>query len=338
MTQKTQIIISVPFSYSATVVLIGKRKEERFNIKDRIDVSLTSVSSLSDLPIAFRVHYSSDDPSLIQDMPYFENTLWSQAVLKNHRLGFYRQVTLDDFQKNTAQNEFDPTSHANAANPFAAFVNHRSVEKSSINVKTWVSDNRDQVINSILGMQPQLLFIDGVLFQPAGEPRYVVHTLGLSGPDGSVSIAVTCSYDENTCLSSYFRADQRDECIAYATKLAKERSNKRSLPMKKPLQIDVITPELIQLRKTNYPVLGFDDRECFDFKDAVELICTIGRDEAQARVSAYTSKWTDAMQSFISSTGYPFGDLTPDDFASGKERAELAKLSLGLKLTSHCSW
>lgn len=93
------------------------------------------------------------------------------------------------------------------------------------------------------------LIVDGVTYRPAGEPRYVVVTFGLSNNHGGTSVMLTDHYKENLRADRYFGLAERDRAIQVGEEVARDRGDKKSLPMRiSGPEIEVLMPGVLQVR------------------------------------------------------------------------------------------
>ncbi len=90
------------------------------------------------------------------------------------------------------------------------------------------------------------VLIDGVLYQQAGEPRYVVQTFGLGHNHGGTGMFVETHYNGNISKNNYFNALQRDEALAYAAEVATRRGDTESLGRFDKKNIQVLMPEMVR--------------------------------------------------------------------------------------------
>lgn len=98
-------------------------------------------------------------------------------------------------------------------------------------------------------LRTDALFIDGLLYETDGEPRYEIYTQGLGGNHGGTGISVAQWYNGNVHRDRYFRADQWVEAKASAIEIALRRGDTESATrmrrMRRPL-ITVVLPEAVR--------------------------------------------------------------------------------------------
>lgn len=92
------------------------------------------------------------------------------------------------------------------------------------------------------------LIVDGVTYRPAGEPRYVVVTFGLSNNHGGTSVMLTDHYNENLRADRYFGLSERGRAVKVGDEVARDRGDTKSLPMRVlGPEIEVLMPDVLQV-------------------------------------------------------------------------------------------
>ncbi|MEK3666362.1 hypothetical protein AAA435_12355 [Lactobacillus crispatus] len=118
-----------------------------------------------------------------------------------------------------------------------------------------ISDDFDKRCHDIQeNLDKRCLIIDGKLWLSCSEPRYEVATLGLGHNYGGTFVMISYDYNSNTSKNNYFRADQFDEAVKYAIKVAENRGDTNNLAeLKQALKtkkyswyIDVLIPEAVK--------------------------------------------------------------------------------------------
>ncbi|GGB53091.1 hypothetical protein GCM10011607_12010 [Shewanella inventionis] len=217
------INLTVPFVYEAVIIKPRCRKPSLIAIKDKVQVQIKT-TTLDKLPIAFKVGDI--------DLRWDGERLWDyylESVAKEPK----RKVGVDELIKNT-QNDGSTYrySRPGAAAPFKncwmnlkwsnaplgvkhnindcgfdKWISDDDVhDKSEVNYREWVEDNRDVVVALVNKIANGILIIDGTLFSECNEPRYEVCSFG-AGHNYSVAMFVTFGYNPNLSSDCYFRAD-----------------------------------------------------------------------------------------------------------------------------------
>lgn len=91
------------------------------------------------------------------------------------------------------------------------------------------------------------LIFDGKIWEPCGEPMYVVMTFGLGHNHGGTGFFIEYSYNENISKNNYFNALERDQAIAYGKKVAANRGDTNSIDgIGERKNIEVLMPEMVK--------------------------------------------------------------------------------------------
>ena len=69
------------------------------------------------------------------------------------------------------------------------------------------------------------IFSDGKIWEPCGEPMYVINTFGLGHNHGGTGMFIEEFYNGNIPSRNYFNALDRDKAIAYANAVATRRGD-----------------------------------------------------------------------------------------------------------------
>jgi len=112
----------------------------------------------------------------------------------------------------------------------------------------WGTDGLDAAIAEVHQEYRQYLIIDGVVWRSAwGEPRYVIHTLGLGHNHSSTCLSTDSGYNPNIHRSRYYRADQYSMAVAAAVAIAVARGDTNSVErIKATPPIEVLIPEAVR--------------------------------------------------------------------------------------------
>lgn len=234
--------ITVPFVYEAMVLLPRKKKPCVIAIKDSVEVSIKSVC-VSTMPIAMII----GDTQLRWDGEH----LWDYAY-KSKREG-YSPVDFSEVKANTENGGATYSySTQNAAAPFNNFwrntantmmKKHRIKEcamlrrlddsvvklKADCEYKSWLDDNRQDVINDAIAIAASLLFIDGKLFETVREPCYEITTFGMGKNHGGTGLFI--EQPSVHSASHFFNAMQYTDACAHANNVAAARGDDKSIPV-----------------------------------------------------------------------------------------------------------
>lgn len=107
--------------------------------------------------------------------------------------------------------------------------------------------SKEEKIAEIQAWAAEYLIVDGVVHKKADEPRYAVHTQGLGCDHGGTSIRVEYAYNSNLSWRQYFRLDQYNKALAYATKIADGRGDKENRWFDPEDRFEIVLPRCIRL-------------------------------------------------------------------------------------------
>ncbi|WP_415912458.1 hypothetical protein [Neptuniibacter sp. QD37_11] len=271
--------LTVPFIYEAIVIKPRCRKPSMLVIHDFVDIEIPVVDN-KDFPVAFKIGETELrwDGQRLWDFDYMsavgEETKKVPAFVVEH---------------NTAKHNVYRFSGASSEAPFHAFwdrsnlsiarshgllqcgMNYRltdcvSIDKEDAVYREWVADNREAVIDRAYEIASNLRVFDDYMYAPAGEPRYVAMTFGLSNNHGGTALFIDQHCNENIGEDRYFTALQYEEAIASATAIAEGRGDDKSLPMHTNCGnvIEVLIPEAVTLKPNKCAAKGAE------FADHVE--------------------------------------------------------------------
>lgn len=245
----------VQFIYTAKIIKPRCRKPIEVAVLDQTEVEIKELTS-SDLPIAFRVGSS--------EIRFDGEHLWDydfHTVTDEEP----RKVTLDEVVRYTNDITGYRWSCSGAQAPFHnfwsrwdeptvqqnAWLKDGIPRKDDIKHREWVSDNRDEIIKLAQSIAARRCSMDGAMMHITSEPRYNAICFGLGNNHASTALMESGHFNQNLKMESYFRADQLEEAIEYTTKLAENRGDTNSLPIKPHTIIEVLMPEAVRLEIPN---------------------------------------------------------------------------------------
>ncbi len=202
--------LNIPFVYMATVVKPKCRNTTDVLIEDSIEVEVKNYDSL---PIAFKVG------SL--DYYWDNKSLWTIVSKYKKDSNTDTLITLEQLKENTENPHEDLGIHSTES-PFYKFSKYGldyNYSYRTINTKysskddavnqnrEYIRDNKDEVISKIKDIAKSIAFINGLLYQRTGEPRYKIDIYGYNG---NKSLSVENSFNPNCSLSNYYSALEYD--------------------------------------------------------------------------------------------------------------------------------
>ena len=261
--------IEVPFCYKAQVVKPKHRNPIEILLKDSVVVNL---QEYKELPIAFKF----EDENLYWDKKRLWTTKYNIDSQRNKHL-----VTLDTIKQNTEnfgkENIF---SRSTTEFPFFSFWWDAKIkiqdgekvltkEEAILEYKDYVKDNREEIVNEIKKIANNMIFINNIVCERIGEPRYKVMTFGLGKNHGGTGLLKTTYYNENISKDSYFNAFQYEDAKKFALSLAINRGDTDYIEsIKNRSPIEILIPEAVKLniKKSKefyerFPLYKSDDYE-----------------------------------------------------------------------------
>jgi len=105
---------------------------------------------------------------------------------------------------------------------------------------------KEEAIAEKEGYASSHLIIEGIVYEQASEPRYVINTFGLGHNHGGTSLFVTDYYNSNIGKNRYFNALEREKAIAEGKRIAQRRGDTKSVDgIGKYCNIKVCIPEAV---------------------------------------------------------------------------------------------
>lgn len=93
------------------------------------------------------------------------------------------------------------------------------------------------------------LLVDGQLYRPAGEPRFVVMTFGLSNNHGGTALLCTDYFNSNIRADAYFSLLEKSAADEYAQQVALERGDTKKFSTDPGYAFEVLIPEAVQWKR-----------------------------------------------------------------------------------------
>lgn len=233
---KTQI----RFTYTENQIPKRCRKPRRVALNDTFEGEVREITG-DQAPIAIVAKF--DELGVPQEVPYrwFEGALWTAIKMVSCRPRGYTSGQ-DDWDHQKIPDRLDLSAEAGSSAGYYYGLT---------GLPHW--ESREVVEEFLRQRLHSSLLIDGVPHLPVGEPRYVVMTFGLSHNHGGTSIHATDHYNSNIAEQAYFSLLEAKQAIAYATRVATDRGDTESLPMRIEEQFEVRIKEAIQCGRKTEP-------------------------------------------------------------------------------------
>lgn len=243
--------IQVPFTYTAQVVKPKCRNHTPVLIQDSITVNIKEYDAL---PVALK--------ALGTDYLWDNKSLWVldyKRFMENNKAMFFK-VEANTVKENTENyGKNYECSKSGAEAPFFDFwwdaklaLERGEVvstkEEAIKNSKMYFSDNKNEVINQIKEIANNIVFINGLVYKRAAEPRYYTITFGLGNNHGSTSLSISDYFNSNIDMHSYFTALQYEEAKKFAIDVATCRRDTDCIPRIGEDKIEVLIPEAVKLK------------------------------------------------------------------------------------------
>ena len=109
-----------------------------------------------------------------------------------------------------------------------------------------LGDDLDAVRDALQEKADQYIFYDGKIWEECGEPMYLINTFGLGHNHGGTGFFIEYFYNPNISAKNYFRADQYEEAVTYADKVAEGRGDTNDVGrFRDGKYINVLRPEFL---------------------------------------------------------------------------------------------
>lgn len=132
----------------------------------------------------------------------------------------------------------------NMGNTFTRYIGEPDVpftEKSII-----IGDDIRDCVEAMQEKADRYIFYDKKIWEKCGEPMYLINTFGLGHNHGGTGFFIDYFYNPNISAKNYFRADQYEEAIAYADKVAEGRGDTNDVGrFRDGKYINVLRPEFL---------------------------------------------------------------------------------------------
>jgi len=225
------IKINIPFAYTEAVIPPRCRKPRRQRFQTTITLKVFEVTAAA-APIAIREHAPQCDeyPDSVTNYHWWQNRLWVKTRFQRACHAPYETQTVEQFQADPYPYRIDHSSYE----PYAY---HTAAERRKT-FKQWAR---------------RVLFIDGIRYECASEPRYVIMTFGLGGNHGlgwGTALCTDASYNANISRDRYFRIDQYQAAVAEASRIALARGDTKALPIttQRPTWYEIFIPDAVRLK------------------------------------------------------------------------------------------
>ncbi len=219
--------IRIPYEHSELTIPKHCRIPRKVQFKSEITVSIHEVTQ-SEAPVAIREHTMTfTDKTGKYEPTTIEYRWWGKELWTLEKLQRYSHAPFET-QK---AGQFTQDPYPMTKGPSNTFYKPKN-----------------EVRAGLIGWAKSILFIDGMRWRKAGEPRYVVMTFGLGYNHGGSALMTDNFYNSNIGKSRYFRVDQYQEAVKSACDIALSRGDDQSITsIKKADTYDILIPEAVRL-------------------------------------------------------------------------------------------
>jgi hypothetical protein len=217
--------IQVKFEYTESVVPQGCRKPRPQGFEASMALTIHELS-LADAPVAIREidYYPRPGESPLTEYRWWRKKLWIPYRSRPHVDAPYEEQTATQFEE----------------------IEHKH--------RCYGSKTQKEVRQEIKRWASNILFIDGLRYELAGEPRYVVMTFGLGHNHGigwGTSLSTVNFYNSNISKKAYYRIDQFEAAVAATERTALGRGDTKAVPVvevQNPNRFEILIPEAVRLQ------------------------------------------------------------------------------------------
>ncbi|MFJ3109933.1 hypothetical protein [Pseudomonas putida] len=228
------MLLTIRFSYIADVIPPRCRNPRPVRFDDGVEVvTLREIEALA-APVAI-ISTKADGPVPVRiEYRWFEGQLWTSCSV----FACQRQAQTSggaDFEYSS------PGTELSLITDSATLSDHR------LGIYVSSSVGQEAIGQYLQHWARGLIYIDGTLYRPAGEPRYVVMTFGLSNNHGGTSVLCTDYANSNIKEDAYFSLFQLAQAQQYAGRIAAARGDTKSFRSDPGLSFQVLIPKAIQI-------------------------------------------------------------------------------------------
>lgn len=225
--------LTVKFSYVENIIPPRCRNPRRARFNDGLEVLTLREINSEEAPVA--IISASDSSELPIEYRWFDGQLWTSCSV----YGCSRQA------RTSGGTDYD---YPTPGPELSLVTDSVSMSRHDIGIFVSVSEGKVAIAEYLHRWAQSLIFIDGKVFRPAGEPRYVVMTFGLSNNHGGTAILCTDISNTNIKDQSYFSVLQFEQAKDYAGRIAAARGDTSKFNTDPGYTFEVLIPEAVQIR------------------------------------------------------------------------------------------
>ena len=250
------MILDVKFRWSVEFVRYRKRNSEKARITDSAPVEVAAVAA-AQAPLAFRMQGAERSVWEGQtiELRSYDGRLW-QATAHSDYVNdekVVKPLSIQELHERLAVD--DKGGGTPFALPESYYDHSRSTTLADIGRCRFLDDTdelREAVVQQLQQLASDVLIVDGVVYEPAEEPVYVIRTYGHSDEYGDIEIKPVSSIDADMAPDRVFRADRPEDVLR---EVAGMNFRTPMTEIEPASRIEVIMPEHVTFRYAMLPRL-----------------------------------------------------------------------------------
>lgn len=225
--------LTVKFSYAETIVPPRCRNPRRVRFHDGLEVVTLQEIESAAAPVAI-ISASKEGGAQPIEYRWFNGQLWTSC----HVYGCSRQPYT------SRGTDYD---HPVPDAELSLVTDSVNMSRYDMGISITVTEGKLAIAEYLHTWAQGLIFIDGHLYRPAGEPRYVVMTFGLSNNHGGTAVLCTDISNPNIKEQAYYSVLQLEQAQRYAGEIAAARGDTTKFSPDPGFTFEVLIPEAVQV-------------------------------------------------------------------------------------------
>lgn len=225
--------LTVKYSYVENIIPPRCRNPRRARFADGLEVVTLREIQRESAPVAIISTSNGSEPPI--EYRWFDGQLWTSCCV----YGCSRQA------RTSGGSDYD---YAAPEPEISLVTDSVSMSRHDIGIFVSVSEGKVAIADYLHRWAQSLILINGQVYRPAGEPRYVVMTFGLSNNHGGTAILCTDLSNTNIKEQSYFSVLQFEQAKHYAGRIAAARGDTTKFSADPGYTFEVLIPEAVQIR------------------------------------------------------------------------------------------
>lgn len=225
------MILTINYSYIESITPPRCRKPRPARFDDGVaEVTIREVTG-AQAPVAIISRKLSEPSAEPVRYRWFDGRLWTETpILDCKRLRRGLPYAL-------------PSSTLSLVTDSANLTHH------ALGIWICVWEGKQGIMEYLHAWASDTLLVDGQLYRPAGEPRFVVMTFGLSNNHGGTALLCTDYFNPNIRADAYFSLVEKPSADEYAKQVALERGDTKKFSTDPGYAFEVLIPEAVQWKR-----------------------------------------------------------------------------------------